>query len=306
MTPVSYIQFIEYFRPRALLAPPSSGDVGLSSNDATLSDSSARAASIAEQFVRARLRAAALSAYPGLVPGDLSAAYACQDAAIDRWPEPLAGWKVARIPPEWQGAFPEERLIGPVFRRNVRIAQSGETLECPVFAGGLSAVEAEIVIRIGADAPPRKVGWSLDEALALIADVHIGVEVASSPLATLNDLGSGAVISDFGNNWGVVVGPSIGDWRSLEEIPAETRIDDQVVGRGKAIMRPGPFGALLFTLKKCALRGRPLKKGDVISTGMITGVHEIGLGQISSHSFEGFGEVRCCIVRAQPLTGLTV
>ena len=55
------------------------------------------AATIAEQFVRARLEGRALQNYPGVVPPDLEAAYRCQEAAIERWPERVGGWKVARI-----------------------------------------------------------------------------------------------------------------------------------------------------------------------------------------------------------------
>ena len=79
-------------------------------------------------------------------------------------------------------------------------------------------MEAEIVICVGRDAPPDKVEWTLDEAAELVGELCIGIEIASSPLATLNDLGAGAIISDFGNNWGVVVGSSVSDWRSLHEV----------------------------------------------------------------------------------------
>ena len=44
------------------------------------------AATIAEQFVRARLESRALKNYPGVVPPDLDAAYRCQESAIERWP----------------------------------------------------------------------------------------------------------------------------------------------------------------------------------------------------------------------------
>ena len=128
--------------------------------------------------------------------------------------------------------------------------------------------------------------------------VSIGVEVASSPLASLNALGPGAVISDFGNNWGVVVGPAIASWRDLERIAAESFIDGQPVGRGETVIQPGPLGALAFTLNKRALQGSPLRAGDVISTGMITGVHDIRVGQRSRHVFAGLGEVQVLITRA--------
>lgn len=255
---------------------------------------------IVEQFVTARLHARALKDYPGVVPADLSTAYRCQELAIQRWPDRIAGWKVARVPGPFKDRYPEERLIGPAFSANVHLAEPSKAVECPVFEGGFAAVEAELVIRIASDPPGDKYDWTIDEAAEFVGSLHIGVEVASSPLATLNDLGPGAVISDFGNNWGVIVGPEIRGWRDLESVPAETFIDGVSVGRGSAAIRDGALGALAFTLTKCAQRGRLLQAGDVISTGMITGVHDIRVGQTSRHVFEGHGEVQCRAVLAQP------
>jgi 2-keto-4-pentenoate hydratase len=41
-----------------------------------------------------------------------------------------------------------------------------------------------------------------------------------------------------------------------------------------------------------------LRAGDVISTGMLTGVHDIRIGQRSRHVFAGCGEVRVQITKA--------
>jgi 2-keto-4-pentenoate hydratase len=260
---------------------------------------------IVEQFVAARLQGRSLPDYPGTVPADLATAYACQEAAIDRWPERVRGWKVARISPAQQAQYAEERLIGPAFEPNIHSARAGEIVACPVFDGGFAAVEAELVVIVGRDAPGGKTEWSIDEASAMVGSLHIGIEVASSPLATLNDLGAGAVISDFGNNWGIVIGPAIERWQALHEVAALSFIGDEFVGRGTTSLRHGPLSALAFTLGKCAQRGRPLRGGDVITTGMITGVHDIRVGQSSRHVFEGFGEISCRAVRAAARAGHT-
>ncbi len=253
---------------------------------------------ISEQFVRARLAGQSLPQFPGDVPTNLADAYSCQEAAIKRFPDTVVGWKVARIGPAFAQQFPEERLVGPVFQRNVYQARVGQVVDVALIDGGFAAVEAEIVLRVNEDAPANKTDWTIDEAAELVRSFHLGVEVASSPLATLNDIGPGAVISDFGNNWGVVIGSSVGEWRSIEEIVALSFIDDGFVGRGTAFTRPGVLGALAFALNKCASRGRPLRAGDVISTGAITGVHDIRAGQRSRHVFEGCGEIECRGVRA--------
>lgn len=253
---------------------------------------------IAEQFVRARLAGQSLPHYPGRVPTTLADAYRCQEFAIERFPDQIVGWKVARIGAAFAQQFPEERLVGPVFSRNLHTARVGQIVGFPVIEGGFAAVEAEIVLRVNEDAPANKTVWNIDEAAEMVRSFHLGVETAVSPLATLNDLGPGAVISDFGNNWGVVVGATIGEWRSIDEIVALTFIDDGFVGRGTAFIRQGALGALAFALGKCAERGRPLRAGDFISTGAITGVHDIRIGQHSRHVFEGCGEVECRGVRA--------
>ena len=270
------------------------------SDTATQATASSDVTDIAERFVRARREGCSLPHYPGVVPADLATAYRCQEIAIARWPEQIGGWKVARISPAQQAQYAEERLIGPAFAPNIRVAQPGRTIECPVFDGGFAAVEAEIVICVGRDAPPDKLEWTLDEAAELVGELCIGIEIASSPLATLNDLGPGAVVSDFGNNWGVVVGTAVEDWRGIYEVTAQSYVDDAFVGRGVTSLRHGPIGALAFTLGKSAKRGRPLRAGAVITTGMITGVHDIRPGQHSRHVFQGLGEVGCRAVRATP------
>jgi 2-keto-4-pentenoate hydratase len=260
------------------------------------------ASTIASSFVRARRAAESLQQYPGAVPPDSASAYAIQDAAIELWPDQIAGWKVARIAPNWPPGsadkFPEPRLNGPAFSRNIHIA-ADQLPACPVFDGGFAAVETEIVIRVGRDAPANKTQWTIAEAMEFVGSVHVGIEVASSPLATLNDLGAGAVISDFGNNWGVVVGNAIPQWRSITSINCEAFIDGVSVGARAVSMEQGPLDAFAFTLGKCASRKRPLREGMWITTGMITGVHDIHIGQQSHHVFVGLGEVGCRIVRAQ-------
>lgn len=253
---------------------------------------------IATAFTTARAAGHAIQAYPGTPPATLAEAYAIQAAAIARWPDAVKGWKVARVNPAFAAQFPEERLIGPAFAANVHHVAQGAAAQCPVFEGGFAAVEAEVVIVVAADSPAGKADWTADTVAPLVASMHIGVEVASSPLATLNDIGPGAVISDFGNNWGVVVGAEIANWRELETIQVETFIDGQSVGTGKVAIQPGPLGALAFTLNKRAQQGQVLRAGDVISTGMITGVHDIRIGQRSRHVFAGVGEVQVQITRA--------
>lgn len=258
---------------------------------------------IARRLVHARLRAESLSAYPGTRPQTLGAGYASQDAAIGLWPAPVAGWKVGRIPDEWLARMGEERLVGPIFADAIQPALATDAARFEVIEGGFAAVEAEFIFRLGADAPPNKTEWSDDEAAALVDTLMVGVELAGSPMAMINAWGPAVVVSDFGNNAGLVLGPTIPDWRKQTEdaLLCETFIDDRSVGTGRASsIFGGTLAALRFALARCARRGRPLKAGQLVSTGAATGIHDIRAGQHARVEFAGIGTIHCVAVPAQP------
>lgn len=258
-------------------------------------------AKIAGSFVQARARGTSLPDFPGSIPADLVAAYQVQDLAIARWPDRVVGWKVGFIAAERRDSSGDDRLLGPIFSAGLLDATGGN-VGFPVFPGGFAAVEAEYVLRLQTDAPDGKIDWTPAEAAALPATLFIGVEIASSPLATINILGPRVVVSDFGNNNGLILGPEIPGWLAMpeDELTCQTFIEERLVGSGGATTLPGGLrAAFAFALSRSAKRGRPLKAGDLIATGNATGIHDIAVGQSARISFAGFGDITC---RAQAAT----
>jgi 2-keto-4-pentenoate hydratase len=258
-------------------------------------------ATIAGRFLAARRAAAGLEHYPGEFPASLEAAYRIQDEAIAAWDRPVIGWKVGRINPPLSEQFGADRLAGPIFSQTR--AAAGETPEMPVFAEGFAAGEAEFLLRIGAAPPAGKSRFTLDEAAALIDTVFVGIEIASSPLASINQLGPVAVISDFGNNNGLVVGAEIADWRAsgFEDWPVTLGIDGVEAGRGTASTFPdGAIGSVRFLFELMADRGIALQQGQWISTGAVGGVHSARAGQIVEARFGALPPVRCRLAPASP------
>lgn len=260
---------------------------------------------IAKRFVESRRSAQALTEFPGQIPANLELAYQVQDAAIGLTGQRIGGWKVGRIPLDLEDQFGIDRLAGPIFISTIHEVASGATIDMPVFAGGFAAVEAEFVAEIAKDAPTDKSTWTLDEASAMISDLRIGLEIASSPLATINELGPAVVVSDFGNNFGLVVGPSIRDWqsRSLETMSCSTHIENQLDGDGGAFNLTGGFvRSVQFLLELSARRGLPLRAGDFVATGQTTGIHDIAVGQTGTTDFGDDGRISISAVAAQPLS----
>lgn len=257
---------------------------------------------IAGRFLDARRAAEGLDAYPGALPATLDGAYAVQDAAIAGWARPVIGWKVGRVPPHLIEHFGADRLTGPIFAAE-QASTNGAAVEMPVFADGFAAGEAEFLLRIGTAPPAGKTAFSLNEAADLIDAVHVGIEVASSPLGAINEIGPVAVISDFGNNNGMVIGPEIADWRAsgFEQWEVETAIDGALVGTGRAEAFPdGAIGAARFLFELMARRGIALEPGQWISSGAVTGVHAAHPGQRVEARFRNGLSVNCTLVAARP------
>jgi 2-keto-4-pentenoate hydratase len=258
------------------------------------------AATIAGRFLAARREAGGLAAYPGDLPATLDAAYAVQDAAIAAWGRKVLGWKVGRVQPPFAERLGADRLTGPIF--NVRTAE-GDEPEMAVFAHGFAAGEAEFLLRIGRAPAAGQTRFTLDEAADLIDAVHVGIEVASSPLEPINRIGPVAVISDFGNNNGLVVGPAVEGWQDLrfESWTVTTRIAGVEAGSGRASGFPeGAIGAARFLFELMAKRGIALEPGQWISSGAVSGVHDAKAGQRVEADFGGRYGVACRLKAAAP------
>ncbi len=255
---------------------------------------------IAKSFVEARRAARALPDYPGAVPARLVESYTIQEKAIALYDRPIVGWKIGRVAPDKQAEHNTERLCGPIFAPSLK-TYAGEALTLPVYEGGFAAVEAEYVFRVDHDADPEKTEYTEEEALRLIDAVFAGIEMAGSPLATINKLGPTVVASDFGNNFGLILSVQLGEFDSdatehalspeaVAGFKAVTEIDGKVVGEGGLFTMPGgPLKAIAWLAGFLAQRGRPLLKGQYISSGATTGIHDIEAGSTSVVRFTGPG-----------------
>jgi 2-keto-4-pentenoate hydratase len=251
--------------------------------------------SIARAFVEARHAGAALPDYPGRPPQTLDEAYRIQERAIDLHGSTIAGWKVGRIADPLVSALGSNRLAGPIFA-NMVVEAGGTPPVMPVFGDGFAAAEAEFLLRIGSLPEPGQPVSTNAEAAGLIDAVRIGIEIASSPFPGINDLGPAVTVSDFGNNNGLVLGEPIPLDAPLLHWPVSLLIDGVEAGSGTAAdMLDGPFGAARFLFGLAAERPLPLAVGQWISSGAITGVHQVRPGAAIEARFGDAYSVRCAI-----------
>jgi 2-keto-4-pentenoate hydratase len=256
---------------------------------------------IAQRFVAARRAAIPLSEYPGTTPQSLQTAYDIQARAIAIQGGRIAGWKVGRILPPLDLTFGANRLVGPIFASALR--QAGDQPVMPVFVGGFAAVEAEYLFQLNGCIDPRRHQWSCEDALDHVTAVHVGFEIASSPFAGINQLGPPVTASDFGNNNGLVIGPPITNWRetAYDGWDVSTTINGATAGHGRATAFPdGSAGSVRFALELLAAQGIPVAQGTWVSSGAITGVHDVKPGDRVVARFDGHLLIACSISAATP------
>ncbi|MEP3655621.1 MAG: hypothetical protein ABJO36_12060 [Litorimonas sp.] len=260
---------------------------------------------ISDATLNARRACIAIDGFPAELPQTLEQAYAVQLCSIKNWDADLIGFKVGGVPPKFQEQFPTIWQAGPMFADQKYVAKSGDSIEVTVFEGGFAAYEAELVFVLKnldqLDQPLE----TIEETHAFISSVHLGAEIASSPNPFVNDLGPGSIISDLGNNAGVVLGPEaplsiLDDFSKLEVV---LHIDDLEIGRATPNAgENGPMGALRFILNHfISLKGEiDLPENCLISSGAITGVHSSHAGTKGHIKFGDLAEYELRMVPRKP------
>lgn len=250
---------------------------------------SGRVHEISQIVTSARRAAGHLPVFPGALPANLDAAYAVQDHSRANWGHKVIGWKVGGIKPAQAEELGANFLAGPIFEPYFVKAETGTVSKMPIFADGFAAIEPEFILQLGETRAQDR--------------VFIGAEIASSPIVDINGFGALAVICDFGNNRGLLLGPEIANWRERFASPmtVTAHIDGEQIGQ-KVLDDPsaGLVAARDFLIEHARQRKMELAPGTMISTGAITGIHEAKVGASSTLDFADAGAVQLELVADQP------
>ena len=248
---------------------------------------------ISDRLLEARKGALTLPAFPGKLPSDTQTAYAIQHHSINSWPDMVSGWKVGGISTLFLEQYAAERLAGPIFESHTWRTLDFGAITATVFENGFAAVEAEFVICTAVPLSPAAPAKPIEELKNCIASIHVGVEIASSPLADINELGPGAIISDFGNNAGLIVGPQIVNWRerATENIDISVAINGVQAGAISTSIADDAFAAFEFLTELSSARGIELPAGTLVTCGALSGIHDVEIGDQASVVFEGIGRL---------------
>ena len=223
-------------------------------------------------------------------PSDLEQGYQIQDIVATR--EPVAGWKVAATSHAGQNHIGISHPIAGQFGASCVLDSAGTAN----MAGNLmQVVEAEFVFRFSVNLPARTNLYSIDEIMACVGTLHLGIEIPDSRYDLFAQAGAPQLVADNACANLFVLGPNVqSDWReddltsrkislSLDGVVATEGVGSDVLG--------DPKNALSWLVNHVSQRQIDLLAGQFVTTGVCGDPTSVGTASHVQVDVESYGSV---------------
>jgi 2-keto-4-pentenoate hydratase len=204
-------------------------------------------------------------------PANLGDAYAIQDAIIEQFGLPIAGWKVALTNDEaMERAGASEPAAGPLFAPYIG-ANPGVIDR---HGGCVAGFECEFAFRLANGLPASGAPYEAADVKGAVESMHPAIEVVGARIANRPALGVRGTVADHAGNFNVVLGHAVPNWeeRDLARCAVRHCVDgDEIAASSGANVLGNPLNALAWLANHLAGRGRELEAGHLVITGAATG-----------------------------------
>ncbi len=227
-----------------------------------------------------------------LRPATLDEGYEVQAALLRAWGAVPRGYKIGCTSDLAQQALGvAEPFAG-------RVLETG-LLESPAVFAPVDYIfhllEPEFAFRLRDPLPPRGAPYEQDEVAAAVDLAYPAIEVVTSGYgATWSEVGAVQLIADNAAHALLVLGRGSAAWRDFDLAAqrVELRIGGKPVTDGQGANALGhPLAALTWLANDRAGRGGGLLAGEVVTTGVVTGLKDMQPGQTALADFGPLGSV---------------
>ena len=250
-------------------------------------------AGFARRLWEARRDGRSIRVEDGDRPAGEGAAYAVQRAITEFSGREVAGFKIgatAEVAMEMLGV--SGPFFGPLYRETFH--HDGATIRLPMAHS--PGIEAEFVVGLASDLPPRDAPWPIEEVRAAVAWVAPGLEIVGTRIES-GLAGAGVLaIADGAANIDFVLGPTDGDWRGadLASHPVVLDVNGSEVASGHSgmLVFGDPVAGVAWLANRPEIAPRGLRAGDAITTGTCTGIRPLAPGDEVVADYGVLGSVR--------------
>src|SRR5262245_57689176 len=246
----------------------------------------------AERIVAARAAVTKLDGLPDAErPRTLEDGYQMLRIAAERWGDTPVGWKVGATSKEVQARVGiDEPVYGPLFKSTVHASPA--RLQAAAFQHLL--LEAEFTFSFREGLPLRARRYGRGEILEAIEAVVPSIEIISPRFKRLSVDHTPQFVADFSGNAAAVLGEPVRDWRglALARQGAAMIIGGVKRQEGTGALTLGhPLNVLEWLVSAMSARGQDIRKGDLVMTGTMTGLHAPEPGEPAVADFGALGKV---------------
>lgn len=226
-------------------------------------------------------------------------AYGMQDWLATQLDRSVAGWKVGAFfdPSVRKMLGLSQPFFGRIFTSELRRSPAMVAPdECPGCH-----VEAELALQIGEDIPVEGAAITPARLARLVSACHPVFEIVTSSWDDRRVLSGFDHVADNGGCGGLVLGAPIPDWRKtgLRGQTVELEVGGQiVVSRPIDVDWPDVLRAAAWLVNRLKTRGVPVRAGQIIATGTLTGLNAVAPGQVAAATFGAFAKVQLSIASA--------
>lgn len=210
-------------------------------------------------------------------------AYAIQELVAAKL-GPVGAWKVGAPSPE------AEPARAPIQASAVHASPA----VLPAASFHRIGIEVEIAYRLGHDLPARPEPYSRAEVEAAIDAILPAIEVVDTRFADHDAMGALWKLADNQLNGGLVLGTPQADWRVVDPAtqPVRLHVDGALAHEGRGGNAAGdPIRLLVWLANSCGAHCGGLRRGQVVTTGTLTGLRFVAPGAEIHASLPGLGEV---------------
>lgn len=250
----------------------------------------ASAAAILRGHIEDRTRLAQL---PGACrPASRADGYAVQAELRRQAQEACAGWKIAATSAAGQAHI---GVDGPLAGRLWRSRILADQAHVVLGDSSMRVIEAEFVFRLERPLPPRPGVYEVDEVMAAVGSLFVGMEVPDSRYENFVAVGAPQLIADNACAWLYVLSNEVTlPWRErdLRTQPVVARRNGEVAARGDGSAVLGdPRLALTWIANELARFDEGLKAGELVTTGTCIKPLEVAPGDRVRLEFGDLGAV---------------
>jgi 2-keto-4-pentenoate hydratase len=203
----------------------------------------------------------------------------------------IAGWKIALTSKAMQQMTGvDQPAAGAIFSKVVHASPA----RVDVAAYHHLGVEFEVAVRVAEDLPASGGPWTRASVAGRIAACIPAFELVEDGDADYKTLDAFTLVAQNTWNGGVVLGPAVTEWRSVDLERAITRcwVNGEPAGQGKTGDAMGhPFDAVAWLANLLNGRGRTLQRGMFVMTGSSITTKFPAPGDRVRFAIDGLGEV---------------